>query len=193
MRNGRNGRTPRLMECIIQTRSFHVHMSVVTLQPVFLCKHLIGEKRCPQYRDVTIRRSHPFISISHKSTTPRANVDNEYHSDAPAVMHVTAMTNEERTGHVRRRLSTPIQMADLLQPSGEAVECSHAAPIQETINWFLSHVSDLGTGASGHRQVEYLRKSVMKPLVKYRQSVEKALNKRRQQKKWSDRHMLFLP
>lgn len=52
-------------------------------------------------------------------------------------------------------------------------------------------MSNLDIDSSGHRQLEYVEKTVLGTLKNYRESVEKSLNARSQQRTWSDRHALF--
>ena len=88
----------------------------------FLCKHIVQQRQCPKYHQVTIRRSPPFIIIDESSTRVIANVDDEL------LLYPSNQANEAIPSPPQVDHLTPISMEQLFTSSINSAVIDSAEP-----------------------------------------------------------------
>lgn len=86
--------------------SLHCSCPLLLKSQFFLCKQVTGDMKCPQYADVTIWRTPPFIVLLQSEYNGRANIDTGFQDgteirrrDRSSVRHITTEISQLLNAH----------------------------------------------------------------------------------------------
>lgn len=142
----------------------------------FLCKHLINQYQCPQYGEVSLYRSPPFLKIERGPVRLRANIDDEEHVTMSSYVDRSNLKNNSYVQLGDSNSFLPFYNEQYSKVDYERQAQISGRRVFNNINWRLQHVLELEGHPSGNAQLQYLERNIIPRIETYRRNITRENN-----------------